>query len=196
MAGLVRNRVGQGSNNPVNSAPNSQDRAAAIYSGVYPELEKPATSYASTRTPLSATNPANVEAAQLKLAAAAMPPIVDRHERRDGQLYEYAYGNIPVAVPQMPQAVFSSHFQPSLTTLHPWMINTGWYICYPAATVMNGGKHNLGLSEKTPQVSTRISGGPGTTNQIMNSRPRFSKVQRIPRYPTGPSAYKTKSAGG
>lgn len=106
----------------------------------------------------------------------------------------YVYGGESQEVRALPEPPRSSAFQQTLVRLWPWMINHDWYIAYPAATVMNGGKRNLGLSERTPQLDTRITGGPGP--QRMLTRPQYRKVQDVPRYETAPATYKTKGANG
>lgn len=122
--------------------------------------------------------------------------LVQRAFPRDGILYSYSYGLLPDVPPQEYEPVQSSKFQPNRVTLSDWIINVGWYICYPAATVMLGGKHNLGLTERTPQLDTRTSGGPGTPGMVSNRRPRYTKTQQVPRYPTNPLKYRTESANG
>lgn len=121
-------------------------------------------------------------------------PIVDRRPRMNGIQANYVYGGESQEVRPLPEAPVSSMFQQTLVRLWPWMINHDWYIAYPAATVMNGGKHNLGLSERTPQLDTRITGGPGP--QRMLARPQYRKVQDVQRYDTAPATYKTKAANG
>lgn len=123
-----------------------------------------------------------------------MSGVVDRHERRDGIVNHYVYGSSQQLIPFPTPQVQSSAFQDRIIRLFPWMINLKWYIAYPAATVMNGGKRNQGLSERTPQLSTRITGGPGYF--LMGPRPQFRSVQNVPRYSSAPSQYKTKGALG
>lgn len=121
--------------------------------------------------------------------------VVDRTPRRNGLLYNYAHG--PEASPRgLPMRATgqaeSTVFQPIINRLFGWIINTEWYICYPAATVMNGGQHNLGWSERTPQLPTKVTGG--ATNSRMTQRPQYKGVQNIPRASRLPMVYNTKSS--
>jgi hypothetical protein len=89
--------------------------------------------------------------------------------------------------------VNSSFFQNTLVQLHDWQTNDGWYICYPAASVMFGSQHNTGLSFRTPQLQTQITGGPWPAR--MTPRNRYTRVQNVPRYNATPRHYNTKSGG-
>lgn len=152
-------------------------------------VNPPATSYAGVQSPLL-----SVQTKQYVIADPRNAPIVNRKESKKGLDFHYVYGGQPEAVPRTPDPPVSSRFQQTLVRLWPWSINRAWYICYPAATVMNGGKRNQGLSFRSPQITTRTSGGPGAF--LMGARPRFTKVQTVPRFPTAPPQYKTTSAPG
>jgi hypothetical protein len=97
--------------------------------------------------------------------------------------------------PQYNKPVYSSEWQKWLIGPQVnFTINTGWYIAYPAATVMNGGRRNLGLSTRVDQLPTRTTGGPGPASML--AAPRFQSVQQIPRYSTMPTMYPTQSQQG
>lgn len=149
-------------------------------------VNPPATSYANVRSPLFTVTAKNSEYSDARNA-----PIVNRKPRKDGIVNDYVYGGSPQEVRALPTPPKSSAFQQTLVRLWPWSINLKWYIAYPAATVMNGGARNLGLSERTPQIQTRTSGGPGAF--LMGARPSFTRVQSVPRYSTAPATYDTKA---
>lgn len=160
-----------------------------VYHGKYGELTVPATMYATTQTPMKALNV--VPSTPNRQSNAS---IVDSKFHRDGLVYLGEYDPRDEPTPQMNRPVCSSKFQPHLIGPRTNFVqNLKWYIAYPAATVMFGGKHNLGLSIRVPQIVTRQTGGPGPG--VMRPYPRFARVQRIPRYSTAPQAYPTKSAG-
>jgi hypothetical protein len=58
---------------------------------------------------------------------------------------------------------------------------------------MFGSQHNLGLSFRTPQLETQVTGGSWPAR--MTPRNRYKKVQQVPQYNTAPKSYNTKSAG-
>lgn len=97
--------------------------------------------------------------------------------------------------PQIYDSPPSSKFQEWL--LGPqvdYVLNSRWYIAYPAATVMNGGQHNMAWSVRTSQLPTRAAGGPGRS--VMGAAPRFKAVQSVPRYSTMPPIYPTSTTQG
>jgi hypothetical protein len=166
-------------------------KAEDIYNA---SLNPPATSYAGVRTPLMS---ANVVPADTKWTGA---PIVSHKWIRRGLRYMWSWGGIDMGQYQGPPKsgpdsgnVNSTMFQPTLVQLHDWQTNDRWYICYPAATVMFGSEHNLGLSFRTPQLQTQITGGSWPAR--MTPRNRYTKVQKVPQYNTAPKYYNTKSAG-
>jgi hypothetical protein len=154
----------------------------------------PATSYAGVQTPLMS---ANTVPADVKWTGA---PIVSHKWRRKGLAYMWSWGGINMGQHQGPPKsgpdsgqVNSTQFQPTLVQLHDWQTNENWYICYPAASVMFGSQHNLGLSFRTPQLQTQVTGG--SWNARMNPRNRYTKVQKVPAYNTSPRQYNTTSGG-
>lgn len=155
----------------------------------YGQLQPPATMYATTVSSLRSTNV--VPSTPNRQSNAA---IVDSKFHRDGLVYTGEYDPRDEIAPQMNRPVVSSKFQPHLIGPRTNFVqNLKWYICYPAATLMNGGQHNLALSFRASQLVTRQSGGPGPA--MMRPYPRFSRVQSVPRYSTAPQTYPTKSAG-
>lgn len=151
-------------------------------------LEPPATSYVDTDTPLKSQQPA------LASRPTQNASLVDSRFHREGLVYSYSHGSRPSGIPQQAQAPQTSKYQPTNTNLFDYVTNLGWYICYPAASVMLGGLHNLGLSERVPQLVTRNTGGPGTDRTRMLGKPQYTKVQNVPRYSTLPQNYNTTSA--
>lgn len=152
----------------------------------------PATSYATTRTPMSA--PYRPEQGVQNRTRSAS---VSRKPRMNGLDFDYVHGdtnmggNVRVAMKATGQ-VESTVYQPVMRNLWDWCLNRKWYICYPAATVMNGGKHNLALSIRVDQLKTTKTGGPGKAR--MAGKPAFVKVQDIRRYSSIPATYQTKSS--
>lgn len=181
MAGLLRNRQPE----RLEQVATGSDGRIAYASPVNP----PATSYAGTSSPLHSVSAKEYQYADPRNAA-----IVNRHFRKDGIESHYNYGGRPEEVRFIADPPRSSRFQQTLVRLWPWSINTKWYIAYPAATVMNGGARNQGLSERTPQITTRTSGGPGAF--LMGVRPQFTKVLQVPRAPTAPQSVKPQSTAG
>jgi hypothetical protein len=94
--------------------------------------------------------------------------------------------------PQYNKPVLSSEFQKWLIGPQVnWVLNRCLYHAgYPAATISFGTMRNLALSERTPQIPTRTTGGPGPAQ--MRPAPRFKSVQQVPRYSTMPSMYPTQ----
>ena len=154
----------------------------------------PATSYAGVQTPLLSRL---AVAPDVKWTGA---PIVSHKWIRQGLRYMRSWGGLnmgeferpPISGPESGN-VNSSQFQTTLVQLHDWQTNDRWYICYPAASVMFGSQHNLGLSFRTPQLETQVTGGSWPAR--MTPRNRYKKVQQVPQYNTAPRAYNTKSAG-
>lgn len=157
-------------------------------------MNPPATSYVGVRSGLTSNQQMP---ADTRWTGA---PIVSHRWIRRGLRYMWSWGGSdmgqfkgpPISGPDSGQ-VNSSQFQQTLVQLHDWQTNDRWYICYPAASVMFGSQHNLGLSFRTPQLATQTTGGSWPAR--MNARNRYTKVQRVPQYNTTPSAYRTTSAG-
>lgn len=103
--------------------------------------------------------------------------IVDRHQRRRGQRYLYALGAVaqPISMlgtgPDLGQAVWTSSFQPYLSSLHDAGFNDALFESgYPG--------FNLGLSFKVPVLPT--SGvqvtGPGYAMRMRSAMKRTTVI--------------------
>lgn len=168
---------------------NAQE-AVSVYDTYYGHLPIPATAYAMSDTPLR-----SVDVQPSVRTVASNASVVMRANRRDGMLATGGRQMYEETTPQVLKPVDSSKFQDWLMGPQVnYSQNDKWYIAYPAATVMNGGQHNLGLSERVPQLPTRTSGGPGPGS--MRQAPRFKAVQVVPRYSTMPPTYPTASING
>lgn len=168
-----------------NVTADNPEESVGVYEGFYGELPVPATAYANSVSRLQSLD---VQPSVKTVASNAS--IVDRHNRLDGIVSTGGRNSRVARRPQWNNPVFSSAYQKYLIGPQvDYVINTGWYIAYPAATVMLGGQHNMAWSEKTPQLPTRTSGGPGPA--AMMAAPRFKSVQTVPRYSTMPTMYNT-----
>lgn len=187
MASLVRSRP------QYQRIPNPQGADASIqssvYQGFYGEMPVPATSYVTSTTALK-----SLEVVPSLPTARSNASVVDRHDKMTGYTATGGRQNYETTVPPMYDSPYSSKFQSWLMGPHVNYILNGFLYRagYPAATVMNGGRHNLALSTRVDQLVTRTTGGPGPAR--MNSQPRFNAVQNIPRYSTMPKAYPTQGA--
>lgn len=172
----------------------SPEQAATVYrtgARQYAELPVPATHYTLSSARLRSID-INPSVGTSKSNAA----VVNRHDRMNGYTATEGRQSYETNQPQMMNPVRSSEFQPWL--IGP-IINFVQNLCiyragYPAASVMNGGLHNLALSTRVDQLATRPTGGP-TQSMMTTPQRRFAKVQRIPRYSTMPASYQTESAG-
>ena len=187
MPGLIR-RTGTAQQTP-GSLADSADQASSVYKDVYGEMPIPATQFATSVAALKSDYTPSVR------TVASDSSMVTRADRKDGMVATGGRQLYQTVTPQVMDPPDSSKFQ---TYLYGPQVNysqnTKWYIAYPAATVMNGGKHNLAWSEKTPQLPTRTTGGPGPA--AMRPAPRFKAVQTVPRYSTMPPTYPTASTKG
>lgn len=182
MAGLGRSRPRQFI--PAPGGENAQE-AVSIYHGTYGELPMPATAYVQSSTPLR-----SLDDTPSVLEDRYNASVVDRGNDKQGMISVGGRQNYQTTTPQVYDAPDSSKFQDWLMGPHVnYSLNNKWYIVYPAATVMNGGKHNLAWSERVPQLPTRITGGPGAAS--MRQAPRFKAVQVVPRYSTMPKTFDT-----
>lgn len=189
MAGLVRTRVNSYKPIPEPDGETAQE-AATVYQQRYGELEMPATQYVLSDTPLK-----SLDVVPSVPNAASNASIVMRALRTVGLRFLGGVQHYDTPVPQMYDSPYSSKFQQILVGPHlSASFNDKWYIAYPAASVMNGGLHNLALSERVPQIVTRSTGGPGPA--AMGPAPKFTRVQNIPRYSTMPQQYPTQGAKG
>lgn len=161
------------------------EESVGVYEGFYGQLPVPATAYASSKTPLNSR-----EFSPTVRTVASNASVVDRHNDLDGMIFTGGRESRPAFHPQINNPVLSSLFQRHLIgPIVNYILNYKWYIAYPAATVMLGGMHNMAWSEKTPQLPTRATGGPGPAS--MAAAPRFKSVQTVPRYSTMPTMYNT-----
>ena len=168
----------------------SAEDQSSVYTGFYGEMPMPATTFTTSTARLSSN-----EVRPDVRNSFSNASIVDRHNRRKGIHSTGGRQLRKTPTPQYNDPVFSSEFNKHLIGPHVnYTINTGWYIAYPAATISWGTMRNLALSERTPQLPTRTTGGPGPTQ--MASAPRFKSVQQIPRYSTMPSFYPTDPQQG
>ena len=148
----------------------------------------PATAYVTSVSRLAST-----EVVPSIRNVASNASFVDRHDRLNGMVFTGGRRSNGERPPQYRKEVYSSVFQPVLIGPQVnYILNNKWYIAYPAASVMLGGLHNLAWSEKTPQIPTRTTGGPGPASML--AAPRFKSVQTVPRYSTMPTMYNTASA--
>jgi hypothetical protein len=168
----------------------SGQAASSVYDSFYGSMAMPATDYVLSSTPLRSTD---IQPSVRTVASNAS--VVQRANRRDGMISTGGRQAYKTTTPQIYDSPDSSKFQDWLMGPQVnYSQNNKWYIAYPAATVMQGGMHNLAWSERVPQLPTRTSGGPGPGT--MGQAPRFKSVQTIPRYSTMPSSYPTASANG
>lgn len=166
---------------------NAQE-ASSVYGGFYGEMPKPATAYA-----MSVARMQSLDVTPSIRTVASNASVVDRHDRRDGLGYTGGRQSRREITAQSNNPVRSSAFQHWLIgPIVNYVMNDKWYIAYPAATVMQGGMHNLAWSEKVPQLVTQPGGGPGPG--AMLPAPRFKSVQTVPRYSTMPTMYNTQSS--
>lgn len=168
-----------------NVTADNPEESVGVYEGFYGELPVPATAYANSTTRLNSR-----EFMPSIRTVASNASVVDRHDMLDGMVFTGGRESRPAIHPQIPGVVHSSMFQRYLVgPIVNYILNYKWYIAYPAATVMLGGMHNMAWSEKTPQLPTRATGGPGPG--AMLPAPRFKSVQTVPRYSTMPTMYNT-----
>lgn len=172
-----------------NVTADTPEGAAQVYEGFYGDMPVPATAYATSVARLQ-----SLDTQPSVRTVASNASVVDRHDRRNGLDFTAGRKSYITSKPQWNNPVYSSLFQKHLIgPLVNYVINKDWYIAYPAATVMLGGQHNMAWSEKTPQLPTRMSGGPGPAS--MAAAPRFKSVQTVPRYSTMPTMYNTAPTG-
>jgi hypothetical protein len=116
--------------------------------------------------------------------------VVTRASRRGGIMSFWGHGAVrmPTPVPQRMSGygnVQSSPFQPFNVKLDDWQINPSWFRAgYP---------RNLGLSQRSPQPRTNMTGGPGES--MMVQHPLFTRVQEVPRARARVSIFPTKGQG-
>jgi hypothetical protein len=190
MAGLTRNRMTTSYQAIPEPDSETAQEAATVYQQRYGELETPATHYVMSDAPLK-----SVDVVPSVATTESNASVVKRALRTVGLHFLGGVQHREAQAPQIPDNVDSSKFNQILIGPHlSAQFNDKWYIAYPAASVMNGGLHNLALSERVSQLVTRASGGPGPAT--MMPAPKFTRVQNVPRYSTMPQQYPTSSAKG
>lgn len=188
MAGLIRNRMAQFQRIPGPQGMTGE-QASSVYQGFYGELPVPATDYATSATALK-----SLEVVPSTPTVASNASVVSRVDKMTGYTATAGRQNYETPTPPMYKSPYSSKCQDWLMGPQVnYVLNLFLYRCgYPAASVMNGGLHNLALSTRVDQLVTRQTGGPGPA--AMLPAPRFGMVQKIPRFSTMPKTFPTQSA--
>lgn len=176
-------------------------RAADSLSVYNADMEPPATSYATTSSPLSAA------LARPTVGPKTNAAYVSRKPRMNGLRFFWSWGGLDMlrSTASLPGAsgglipfVRSTAFQPILVQLHDWTRNDKWYIAWngTGSGMFQGSKKERYAypSFRVSQVNTSLTGGPGPTTMRMNQRPRFTSVQAIKKYTAQPSYYNTKGS--
>lgn len=175
---------------------NRSSAALDIYNA---EPEKPATSYATSTAPgFSRYAPPTIRP---KVRAF----FKDSHWRLDGIINAWSWGGVDqgantASLPYgggMDGTVRSTQFQRTLIQLHDWSQNLKWYIAWNGTgggvfSGSNPARYNY-PSFRVPQINTRTSGGPGPVGVRMQPRPRYTAVQRVPKYTVQQRYYNTTS---
>jgi hypothetical protein len=163
------------------------EQQSSVFHGFYGEMPMPATQFTTSVARLQSLN---IEpSVKTDFANASL---VDRRDRMKGYHPTAGRQSFVALTPQINKPVMSSQFQKWLIgpqvnyILNACLFRAG----FPAATISQGTDRNMGLSERTPQLPTRTSGGPGPAT--MTPAPRFRSVQQVPRYSTFPSMYPTQ----
>lgn len=170
--------------------------------GIYnAELEPPATSYATSRSPISSryVNPT--------LSPKVNAPFVSHKWRMNGLKFNWAWGgndmgkhtvSTPGVTDGLNGFVRSTNFQTTLVQLHDWQMNDNWYIAWNGTGAGMFGHQKPERyqypSFRVAQVSTNVTGGVGAPSMRMNRVPRFTSVQAIRKYTAQPSYYNTKAS--
>ena len=193
MAGLIRDRTVNYQRVPGPEGMTGEE-ASTVYRtgpGAYPELPMPATHFVTSTAAIKSNDPPPSVGKPADLDAA----IGSRKDKMTGYTPTGGHRMESMPIPQMYNSPPSSKYQEWFAgPIVNYVINLFLYRAgYPAATVMNGGRHNLALSTRVDQLVTRTSGGPGKA-QMTTSQRRFNRVQQVPRYSTMPRSYPTQSA--
>lgn len=176
-------------------------RAADSLSVYNADMEPPATSYATSSSPMSSRLARPVVGPKVNAA------FVSRKERLNGLRFNWSWGGVnmgnhtaslPGTTSGLNGNVRSTAFQTTLVQLHDWQTNDQWYIAWNGT---GAGMFQHQKSERyaypsfrVSQVSTSTTGGAGPTTMRMNGRPRFTSVQAIRKYTAQPSYYKTQGS--
>jgi hypothetical protein len=176
-------------------------RAADSLSVYNADMEPPATSYATSTSPLSAA------LARPTVGPKTNAAYVSRKPRMNGLRFFWSWGavdmlrntaSLPGSGSGLVPSVRSTAFQPMLVQLHDWTRNANWYIAWngTGSGMFQGSKKERYAypSFRVSQVNTSLTGGPGPSTMRMNQRPRFTSVQAIKKYTAQPSYYNTKGS--
>ena len=167
------------------------EQQSTVYNYFYGEMPIPATAFVSSTSSLHSHD---IQPSVKTTFANAS--LVDRRNRMNGYIPTAGRQSYEDWTPQYNKPVYSSEFQKWLIGPQVnWILNRCLYRAgYPAATISYGTMRNLAFSERTPQIPTRTSGGPGPAQ--MTPAPKFRSVQQVPRYSTMPSMYPTQGSPG
>lgn len=184
---------------PIVRTPNSYAQRAADSLSVYnADMEPPATSYATSVSPISSRLARPIVGPKVNAA------FVSRKERLNGLRFNWSWGGVnmgehteslPGVTNGLNGFVRSTAFQPVLVQLHDWQTNDQWYIAWNgtgAGMFQHQKKERYAYpSFRVSQIDTSTTGGPGPTTMRMQPRPRFTSVQAIRKYTAQPSYYNT-----
>lgn len=163
------------------------------------EMEPPATSYVTSKSPVSS------RLARPVVSPKVNAPFVSHKPRLNGLIYNWAWGgndmgkhtvSLPGVSDGLNGFVRSTSAQTTLVQLHDWQSNANWYIAWNG-TGAGMFQHQKAERYSYPsfrvaQVHTNTSGGVGPSTMRMNRTPRFTSVQAIRKYTAQPSYYKTQ----
>ena len=163
------------------------------------EMEPPATSYATSTSPVSS------RLARPVLSPKVNAPFVSHKPRLNGLRFNWAWGgndmgkhtvSLPGVSGGLNGYVRSTNAQTTLVQLHDWQTNTGWYIAWNgtgAGMFQHQKRERYSYpSFRVAQVHTNVTGGVGKPTMRMNRTPRFTSVQAIRKYSAQPSYYNTQ----
>lgn len=149
------------------------------------DLTPPTSSYAASFESSSIGRRMGIVGTQVGTGA----PVVARKSRRGGLLAFVSSGGRQMRNPVPGMGAYgnvqSSPFQTINAGLADWHINPSWHEAgYP---------RNLGLSQRTPQPRTNVTGGPGGSR--MQQAPLFTRVQNVPRARAQIRVFATRGQG-
>lgn len=199
---LGRNAGSRMAPTPIVPSKESYAQRAADSLSVYnADMEPPATSYATAKSPLSS------RLARPVVGPKVNAPFVSRKERMNGLRFNWSWGGVNMGeqVSSLPGVsaglnglVRSTAFQTILVRLHDWQTNDKWYIAWNgtgAGMFMHSKPERYSYpSFRVSQINTSLTGGPGPKTMRMAPRPRFTSVQAIRKYTAQPSYYNTQGS--
>lgn len=181
-----------------NSFAERANKSLDIYNA---EMEPPATSYATSTSPLSS------RLARPVIGPKVNAPFVSHKERMNGLRFNWSWGgvNMGAQTASLPEVsgglngfVRRTMFQQILVQLHDWQTNDKWYIAWngTGSGMFQGSKPERYTypSFRASQIKTSTTGGPGPTTMRMTPRPRYTSVQMIKKYTAQPSYYNTQGS--